>query len=136
VGAAPHEVFSCTLVMSSSLVGDGCLDACRARVCRYELPRKSVGSLRDGHGCGNSRAARTTATSVVTNIDVSPMGICELVNAQRPISADTALRFGLCFAMEPRFWQNLESEYDIRVADWELRAELAPRIRVCQPIEA
>jgi addiction module HigA family antidote len=72
----------------------------------------------------------------VTNIDVSPTGICELVNAQCSISADTALRLGLYFAMEPRFWLNLQSEYDIRVADRELRAKLAPRIRVYQPIEA
>ena len=32
--------------------------------------------------------------------------------------------------MEPRFWLNLQSEYDIRVADQELRARLSPRIRV------
>jgi antitoxin HigA-1 len=72
----------------------------------------------------------------MTNIDVSPIGICELVNGQRPITADTALRLGMFFTMEPRFWLNLQSEYDIRVADRELRAKLAPRIRVCQPIEA
>ena len=122
-GEAPHELFSSTF-------------ACRVRGCRCEFPRKSVGSLRDGHDCGNSRAVRTTTTSVVTNIDASPIGICELVNGQRPITADTALRLGMFFAMEPRSWLNLQSEYDIRVADRELRAKLAPRIRVYQPIEA
>jgi antitoxin HigA-1 len=135
-GEAPHELFGSTLIMSLSLVGDGCWDACRVLGCRYELPRKSVGSLRDGHGVGNSRVARTTATSVVTNIDVSPSGICELVNGHRPITADTALRLGMFFGMEPRFWLNLQSEYDVRVADRELRAKLAPRIRGYQPIQA
>jgi plasmid maintenance system antidote protein VapI len=38
------------------------------------------------------------------------------------------------FGMEPRFWLNLQSEYDIRVADRELRAKLSPRIRVFQPV--
>ena len=51
---------------------------------------------------------------------------------QRPITADTALRLGLFFGMEPRFWLNLQSDYDIRVADRELRATLASRIRVVQ----
>ena len=49
-------------------------------------------------------------------------------------TADTALRLGLFFGMEPRFWLNLQSEYDIRVADRELRAKLSPRIRVFQPV--
>jgi plasmid maintenance system antidote protein VapI len=40
------------------------------------------------------------------------------------------------FRMEPRFWLNLQSEYDIRVADRELRAKLSPRIRVFQPAAA
>jgi plasmid maintenance system antidote protein VapI len=41
---------------------------------------------------------------------------------------------GLFFGMEPRFWLNLQSEYDIRVADRELRAKLSPRIRIFQPV--
>ena len=71
---------------------------------------------------------------LAADIDVSPSRISELVNGQRPITADTALRLGMFFGMEPRCWLNLRSEYDIRVADRELRAKLAPRIRVCQPV--
>jgi plasmid maintenance system antidote protein VapI len=59
-----------------------------------------------------------------------------MVNGQRLITADTGLPLGMFFGMELRFWLNLQSGYDIRVVDLELRAELAPRIRVCQPIEA
>ena len=69
-----------------------------------------------------------------SDIDVSPSRISELVNGQRPITADTAIRLGLFFAMDPRFWLNLQSEYDIRVADRELRVKLSPRIRVFQPV--
>jgi hypothetical protein len=32
-----------------------------------------------------------------------------------------------------QLWLNLQSEYDMRVADRELRAKLVPRIRVLQP---
>lgn len=58
-----------------------------------------------------------SARQLAADIDVSPSRISELVNGQRPITADTALRLGLFFGMEPRFWLNLQSEYDIRVAD-------------------
>lgn len=71
-----------------------------------------------------------SARQLAADIDVSPSRISELVNGQRPITADTALRLGMFFGMEPRFWLNLQAEYDIRVADRELRAKLSPRIRV------
>ena len=75
-----------------------------------------------------------SARQLAADIDVSPSRISELVNGQRPVTADTALRLGLFFGMEPRFWLNLQSEYHIRVADRELRAKLSPRIRVFQPV--
>ena len=75
-----------------------------------------------------------SARQLASDIDVSPSRISELVNGQRPVTADTALRLGLFIGMEPRFWLNLQSEYDIRVADRELRAKLSPRIRVFQPM--
>jgi len=74
-----------------------------------------------------------TARQLASDIDVSPSRISELVNGQRPITADTALRLGLFFGMEPRFWLNLQSEYDMRFAERELRAKIAPRIRALHP---
>jgi plasmid maintenance system antidote protein VapI len=38
--------------------------------------------------------------------------------------------------MEPRFWLNLQSEYDMRMATRELKAKIAPRIRVFSPAAA
>ena len=58
-----------------------------------------------------------SARKLAADIDVSPSRISELVNGQRPITADTALRLGSFFGMEARFWLNLQSEYDIRVAE-------------------
>ena len=65
--------------------------------------------------------------------DVSPSRISELVHGKRPVTTDTALRLGLFFNMEPRFWLNLQTEYDLRVAARTLGAAIAPRIRVFQP---
>ena len=74
-----------------------------------------------------------SARQLAADIDVSPSRISELVNGQRPITADTALRLGIFFGMEPRFWLNLQSEYDMRVATRTVSDKIASRVRVFQP---
>ena len=74
-----------------------------------------------------------TARKLSADIDVPPSRISEIVNGARPITADTALRLGIYFGMEPRFWLNLQSEYDMRVVAREQRALMSQRIRVFQP---
>jgi len=71
-----------------------------------------------------------TARQLAADIDVPPSRISELVNGHRPITADTALRLGLFFSMDPRFWLNLQTEYDMRVVSRNSQAQIAPRIRV------
>ena len=56
-----------------------------------------------------------SARQLAADIDVSPSRISELVHGDRPITADTALRLGAFFKMEPSFWVNLQAEYDSRV---------------------
>ena len=73
-----------------------------------------------------------TARQLAADIDVSPSRISEIVHGTRPITADTALRLGLFFAMEPLFWLNLQAEYDMRIAKRELQKQIEPRIRVFQ----
>lgn len=71
-----------------------------------------------------------TARRLAADIDVSPSRISELVNGQRPITADTALRLGLFFGMDPRFWMNLQAEYDIRMAARTMQEKVTSRIRI------
>ncbi|MBU3621084.1 HigA family addiction module antitoxin [Polynucleobacter sp. CS-Odin-A6] len=73
-----------------------------------------------------------TARQLSADIDVSPSRISDIVHGNRPITADTALRLGLFFSMEPRFWLNLQSEYDMRVAKRDLQSQMESRIRVFQ----
>ncbi len=77
-----------------------------------------------------------TARQLAADIDVSPSRISEIINGKRPITADTVLRLGLFFSMESRFWLNLQSEFDMRIATRELTSKVAPRIRVFHPITA
>ena len=74
-----------------------------------------------------------SARQLAADIDVSPSRISELVHGNRPITADTALRLGLFFTMEPRFWLNLQTEYDMRTVMRNSHDKIAPRIRVFQP---
>jgi addiction module HigA family antidote len=71
-----------------------------------------------------------TARQLAADIDVPPSRISDIVNGKRPITADTALRLGLFFNMEPRFWLNLQSEFDLRITTRELKAKIASRVRV------
>jgi len=69
---------------------------------------------------------------VSADIIMSPCRISDVVNGNRPITADTAVRLGLFFNIAPRFWMNLQTEYDMRVAARTLTDKIAPRIRVFQ----
>lgn len=71
-----------------------------------------------------------TARQLSADIDVPPSRISEIVNGHRPITADTAVRLGIFFSMDPEFWINLQTEYDIRQAKRVLLKALTPRIRV------
>jgi antitoxin HigA-1 len=77
-----------------------------------------------------------TARQLAADIDVSPSRISEIVHGNRPITADTALRLGLFFSMDPRFWINLQTEYDMRMVKRTLQKEITLRIRVFQPTTA
>jgi len=70
-----------------------------------------------------------TNARVASDIDVPTSRISEIVNGKRPITVDTAMRLGVYFGMEPRFWLNLQAEYDVRVAEQELLPEIKGRLR-------
>lgn len=57
-----------------------------------------------------------SAHQVAAGIGLPPSQIIELIHRDRQITPDTALRLGLFFNMEPRFWLNLQVEYDMRMS--------------------
>ena len=73
-----------------------------------------------------------TNARLASDIDVPASRISEIVNHRRPITVDTAVRLGVFFNMEPRFWINLQAEYDVRVAEENLMPEIKKRIRPLQ----
>jgi addiction module HigA family antidote len=63
------------------------------------------------------------------DLDVPPNRISMIVNGERSITADTALRLGTCFGMSPETWLNLQSEYDIRLVRRQRGEEIERRVR-------
>lgn len=58
-----------------------------------------------------------TATELARQIDVPANRVTQLVRGQRSITGDTALRLGHWFGNSPQFWLNLQTAYDIRLAE-------------------
>ena len=59
------------------------------------------------------------------DISVPQRRISEIVQGKRAISADTALRLGRYFDMEPAFWMNLQARHDLK----QVEATLGPRLK-------
>ena len=66
-----------------------------------------------------------TPTEFARQIRVPANRISQIVNGKRAITGDTALRLGHWFGNEPQFWLNLQSIYDLRLAEEGLGEELA-----------
>jgi len=58
--------------------------------------------------------------------------IADIVNEKRGITAETALRFARYFKNSPIFWMNLQTRYELEVAQDELAAKVE---RDVQPLE-
>jgi addiction module HigA family antidote len=57
-----------------------------------------------------------SASSLARQLHVPPNRITEILNGRRAISGDTALRLAHFFGTTPEFWLNLQSLYEIRLA--------------------
>jgi antitoxin HigA-1 len=57
-------------------------------------------------------------------IGVPPRRINEIVQGKRSITADTALRLGRYFRVDPQSFMNLQTHYDLKTAEKDLGARL------------
>jgi addiction module HigA family antidote len=54
--------------------------------------------------------------------------ITEILNAKRGVSPETALRLGRYFGNSPRFWLNLQTGYELAVAERAIGARVVAEI--------
>jgi len=58
-----------------------------------------------------------SAAELARRLKVPTNRVTAILNGQRAISGDTALRLGHFFGTTPQFWLNLQSLYEIRLAE-------------------
>lgn len=62
-------------------------------------------------------ALNMSATELARQLQVPTNRITGILNGQRAITGDTALRLGHFFGTSPQFWLNLQSLYELRLAE-------------------
>lgn len=62
-------------------------------------------------------ALGVTPTELARQIMVPANRLSQIILGKRGITGDTALRLGHWFGNSPQFWLNLQSAYEIRLAD-------------------
>lgn len=66
-----------------------------------------------------------TQNKLAVAIGVPPRRINEIVHGKRAITADTALRLGRYFGVDPQFWLNLQTRYELEVAQDRVADQVA-----------
>jgi antitoxin HigA-1 len=80
-------------------------------------PGEFLKEIIDELGISQAEFART--------IGLSPMRISHLVKGQRPVTAEMALLFGKAFGQSPQYWINLQTAYDLKIAEKTMSRRLA-----------
>ena len=71
---------------------------------------------------------RLTAYSFSRAIGMNRSGVSDIVNGERSVTAEAALRFARFFGNSPQFWLNLQDEYDLRMADRRIGRQITREI--------
>ena len=56
-------------------------------------------------------------TAFARQINVPPNRVSQIIAGKRSVTGDTALRFGHWFGVDPLFWLNLQTQFDLVAAD-------------------
>ncbi len=68
------------------------------------------------------------------NLNVPPNRVNQIVNGKREITADTALRLGQYFGIEPEFWLNLQLRFNVKIAKEKSGKQIEREVRRCRPV--
>ena len=72
-----------------------------------------------------------SAAALARQLKVPTNRITHILNGQRAITGDTALRLGHFFGTSAEFWLNLQKIYELRVAEREIGVDIRnlPRLQ-------
>lgn len=69
-----------------------------------------------------------TPHALALKLRVPANRVSEIIAAKRGISAETALRLGRYFGTGAAFWANLQSQYELALAEQELGSRIAAEV--------
>ncbi len=83
-------------------------------------------------------ALEMSAAELARQLKVPTNRITEILNGQRSITGDTALRLAHFFGASAQFWLNLQSLYELRVAEQKAGKTIKalPRLKRREPVHA
>jgi len=72
-----------------------------------------------------------SASELARKIAVPANRVTQILNGTRAITGDTALRLGHFFGTSPQFWLNLQSLYELRLAEKKVGKSITalPRLK-------
>jgi addiction module HigA family antidote len=81
---------------------------------------------------------KMSAAELAGKIGVPTNRITQILNGTRAITGDTALRLGHFFGTSAQFWLNLQSLYDLRLAEEKAGKSIKslPRLKRREPVHA
>lgn len=65
-----------------------------------------------------------TPTEFARQIEVPPNRVSQIIGGNRAVTGDTALRFGHWFGTDPQLWLNLQTQYELVLADKDAGAAI------------
>ena len=79
-----------------------------------------------------------SAAELSRKINVPTNRVTQILNGTRAITGDTALRLAHFFGTSPQFWLNLQSLYDLRLAQEQAgkSSKGLPKLKHHEPVHA
>jgi len=71
-----------------------------------------------------------TQTQLSKGIKVPANRVSQVIHGKREITADTALRLGKYFGIEPEFWLNLQVRYNMKIARSKIGKKIEKEVKV------
>ena len=82
------------------------------------------------------RELEMSAAELARRLDVPTNRVTGILNGQRAITGDTALRLAHFFGTSPEFWLNLQNLYELRLAEAKSGKAIKRLPRLKQAMEA
>ena len=73
---------------------------------------------------------KITQSQLAKDINVPANRVSQIIHCKREITADTALRLGKYFSIEPEFWLNLQGRYNMKMARTKIGRKIEKEVKV------